>query len=119
LRIELDLAARGHATASLALEPGGRLRIAARDRAGVLLGASCRLRDLYGVEVPVRFLLRSPDEQGFVAGERLSERGPSDVYPNLAPGVYELELAMEGREPRVEVVQMRAGEVTSVEVVLP
>ncbi len=119
LRVELDLASREHATASLALEQGGRLRIAARDRAGVLLGASCRVRDLYGAEIPVRFLLRSPDEQGFTPGERLSERGPSDVYPNLAPGVVELELAMEGRETRVQVVQVRAGEVTSVEVVLP
>lgn len=119
LLVDLDLTDRSRAVGSLHLEPGGRLRISARDRAGVLLGATCRVRDLYGAEVPVRFLLRSPDEQGFVPGGRLSERGPSDVYPNLAPGAFELELDMEGREPRAIAVQVRAGEVTAVEVELP
>ena len=119
LELVLEAAPWSLPARSLAFERGGRLRLAVKDLAGQLLPARCTLRDLYGVEQQVRFLLRSPDQQGFATGERLSDRGPNDVYPNLAPGVYEVELSLEGRQTRVLAVRVTRGEVTELEVVLP
>jgi RNA polymerase sigma-70 factor (ECF subfamily) len=119
-RFELELATNQSGKGlRVDFERGGRLRLRVTDLAGQLLPARCTLRDLYAAEQDVRFLLRSPDEQALAPGERLSDRGPSDVYPNLAPGVYEVELAIEGRESRVLPVRIAAGEVTELEVVLP
>lgn len=98
---------------------GGRLRLVVTDSAGVHLPAACRVRDLYGTEQDVRFLRLGPDEQGFAPGERLSDEGPNDVYPNLPAGVYEVELAMEGRATRVLPVRIDAGATSELEVVLP
>ncbi len=118
-RVELELSAGSFAPARVELRRGGRLRIQATDGGGRFLPANCHLRDLYGVEQAVRFLLRGPDEQGFTTGEELSDKGPSDVYPNLPGGVYEVELSMEGRETRVVPVRIEVGETTVLEVSLP
>ena len=105
--------------AHLELERGGRLRLVARDAGGLALPANCQLRDLYGALQDVRFLLRGSEQQGFTDAGRLSERGPVDVYPNLAPGVYEVELTSGNREPVLRTVRITAGEVTELEVTLP
>lgn len=103
---------------SARFERGGRLRLTVRGEAGAFLPARATLRDLSGAPLDVRFLLRSPDEQGFAPGERLSAKGPSDVHPNLPAGVYEVELSMEGRETRVLPVRVVAGEVSELDLVL-
>jgi len=118
-RCEVD-AVRGRSVeARFDLVRGGRLRVVAQAMGGTALPATCTIRDLYGLEQDVRFLLRGPEQQGFTDAGQLSARGPVDVYPNLAPGVYEVEIALGDRAPVLRTVRITAGEVSELEVQLP
>jgi RNA polymerase sigma-70 factor (ECF subfamily) len=108
-RVALDLEPRETHTLSVAIERGARLRLAARDPGGRRLRAECVVRDARGERLAVKFMARRP-ETTHTDELELSELFDSDVFPNLAPGTYSLELHAAGYLPRSVTVELAAGE---------
>jgi hypothetical protein len=108
-RVPLDLAPRETRALAVTIERGARLRLSARDAGGRRLPAECVVRDARGERLDVKFLARRPETTD--SDElRLSELFDSDVYPNLAPGTYTLELAAAGWLPRTVTAELVAGQ---------
>jgi RNA polymerase sigma-70 factor (ECF subfamily) len=99
----------------LALERGARLRLVARDAAGRPLPLAARIFDLWGAEHAVRFLHLGNFDKGFTADGRLSELGPVDVVPNLAPGLWSVEVVGPDGVARTRHVRLAAGDEVELE----
>lgn len=97
------------------LEPGARLRLVARDAAGRALPLDARIFDLWGVEQSVRFLRRGSADQAFTPAGRLSDLGPVDVVPNLAPGLWTVEVVGEDGVARRRHVRLAVGDEVELE----
>ena len=117
VRFDARLAPGGERALEIALALGGRLRLHVTDPDGGFLAASCVVRDAAGEELGVRFLCWRPERVHNRAG-RLWAMGPNDVYPNLAPGDYEIELSAPGRETTTARAHVEAGAATDVHVEL-
>jgi len=115
--LDVDLEAGETARSSMRLLHGARLRLDVRDETGAPLAAECALRGAGGEPLEVRFVARRP---GRTAGDprRLFGAGPHDVYPVLPPGSYELTLSAPGCADEVRAVQLRAGRLEELAVVL-
>ncbi len=111
-------AAGGETVVRVPLRPGGRLRIAARNREGQYLGADCAIQDGIGQDVDVLFFSRSPGK-GFIAqtGALLAD-SESGVDPALPPGRYSVAFTLDGYLDRTERVEVKAGESVLLETVL-
>jgi hypothetical protein len=117
VRFDAHLAPGAERALDVALALGGRLRLHVTDPDGGWVPARCVVRDAAGEELGVRFLSWRPERVHNRAG-RLWALGPNDVYPNLAPGDYEIELSAPGRETLVVPARVRAGAVSDVRVEL-
>jgi RNA polymerase sigma-70 factor (ECF subfamily) len=115
--LDVDLQAGEEARSSMRLLRGARLRLDVRDETGAPLAAECALRGSGGEPLEVRFVARRP---GRTAGDprRLLGEGPHDVYPVLPPGSYELSLSAPGCAGEARAVELRAGRVEELAVVL-
>lgn len=100
---------------SVTIERGARLRLVARDAAGRAQPLPARVLDLWGAELPVRFLALGNAEKGFTADGRLSDLGPVDVVPNLAPGLWTVEVVGRDGVARTRHVRLAAGDVVDLD----
>ena len=109
----------GMTKATIHLERGGRLRIHATDRNGVLLEGTCRVADERGRDVPVRFQVGG--RGGYVYGgpNQLMDRGVNEADRLLGRGRYTVRLELDGCDPYTESVKIEPGQVTRVQVRLP
>ncbi len=114
---ELNLSAGSTHERALTLARGGRLRIDCRDERGAPLAARCTLQDLQGTTLAVHFIAR--ETTGLrLHSDYLSGRGPCDVAPQLAPGLYDVTLEHGQRAGVRRRVQIEAGRTLELEVVL-
>jgi hypothetical protein len=97
---------------------GGRLRIVVKGHTGIDEHGNCTILDAAGRELPVRYVTRSYEDNIISIGSSTGATAldqPADVYPNLLPGTYLIQLDAEGYAPVERTVRVRAGEVTEVE----
>ena len=116
MRLELTLPAVGEHQLVLTARRGGRLRIAARDKAGALLAAKCVIRNENGDAQVVVFATHS-ENVGMSAPGALGRLSPSLVDPPLQPGTYSVEL-QHGRDSKTLSVPVKRGETTEIDVTL-
>jgi hypothetical protein len=119
--VRVDLAPGGQTRCVVDLVEGGRIRLSARNRRGDPLAAHCRLRDGVGSEVPILIVTRQAEGNRSTHPEVLGGLGflgASDLFPNLPPGPYELELWLEGYRRRKQAVSIEPGKLSELQVVL-
>jgi RNA polymerase sigma-70 factor (ECF subfamily) len=116
-RVRLDVRPGSETRSLVCWQGGARLRLSATDADGRLLRARCRVFDAQGQALDVRFLGARPEGRTNRA-HVLDGLVASDVYPNLVPGEYKLELRAEGFEPRSVFVRLAAGEYTELPIPL-
>ena len=114
-RVRVDVRPGGETRVRVRRQPGARLRLSAMDAAGKLVRAECRVLDAGGRALDVRFLGARAEGRTNRTGV-LDGFAASDVYPNLAPGEYRVELSAEGFEPRSVYVRLAAGDYTELPV---
>ncbi len=93
---------------------GGRLRVAARGEDGGLLAAQCRIRDSAGHAVRALFHCRN-ERFGTAVPIRLGSLSASTVDPPLEPGVYEVDLELEGYRSWTGRVRVEPGKTTDID----
>lgn len=107
----------GEAEIRLALRPGGRLRIVARNPEGDVVAAPCTIRDAAGAEMAVSYVTRT--EHGLTSsGGSLGGQVGSNVDPALPAGTYEIALAHKDYFPKRLTVEVVAGQTKDVEIAL-
>ncbi len=113
---DLTLADDAHATADHVLHPAGGLRVGARGPDGAFLPAQCIVRDIQGQKLELAIVQRGVGTL-LRYTSLLSADGPADVYPALAPGTYEVDVALRGFRTARRSAAIRAGVAT--EVIVP
>jgi len=113
----VEIPATGETSATLTLNLGGRMRIAARDEDGKLLSADCTIRDEKGALMEASFLVRTHDGWAVTTGATDAD-APSLVDPPMPVGTYEVRCSREGFSARAVSVKVEAGATADVNVVL-
>ena len=119
------LVSPGHETqVEAACALGGVLEIAVRDAHGRCIGAEVVLRDERGAVVKASFGARMPCSNPSAHTwatclDGLLPQVPSIVEHALTPGVYEVEVRVEGEAPRYRSAEIFAGRVTQVAFATP
>ena len=116
--LEVEVPAEGQAEARVTLRPGGRIRVAARNRDQQFVQADCGIEDGLGNPVAVSFVVSRGDDAFVATTGGLIGGGENLVVPALPEGTYTLRFGGEGWVEKSETVQVRAGETTLVSVVL-
>jgi len=116
IRRDLTLPAVGEYRLVLTARRGGRLRIAARSKAGALLPAKCVIRDEDGDAQVVNFATHSKSMSMSAPGA-LGQLSPSLVDPPLEPGTYSIELR-HGDAAKTLSAIVKTGATTEIEVTL-
>ncbi len=107
--LDIEIPATGEKEIVVVARPGGRLRIAARDEAGMLLPAAVTVRDAAGQTVAIELATRYGSGAHSLGGDHLDVAAPSDVATAFPPGRYRVELSLEGYETRVIDAEVEAG----------
>ena len=106
--LELDLASGHVERRTIDFELGGRIAMQAHDELGKMLPAKVEVHDAGGTKLDLQYIARTGDGT-WSESWRLPTVGPSETFPNLAPGVYEVHLWYEGYRRKVLPVQVMAG----------
>jgi hypothetical protein len=114
---EVALPAQGDLRVEVEASLGGRLRVAARDDAGRLLSAECRIRDATGQAREVMFQTFAATQSQASSGT-LGTLSVAVVDPPLPAGTYTLAFAMDGYRSQSVDVEVRVGETRDVDVTL-
>jgi RNA polymerase sigma-70 factor (ECF subfamily) len=119
-RVEVELSPGGMAEVAVDLRLGGRARVQCANRRGAWLGARCQVFDAEGREIKPAFIARG--RHGVWTGHGSlnagSPGGWSEMYPNLAPGSYEIRFSEKGYRTESRTVAIAAGKTVDVAVVL-
>ncbi|MHC4599506.1 MAG: carboxypeptidase-like regulatory domain-containing protein [Planctomycetota bacterium] len=112
---QVEIPEAGEVRVVLETKRAGRIRVAARGPDGGFLRAKCVVRDRSGNVLPVIFVVRkrrSSSRSPRLRGE------PCMVVPSFAPGHYQLEFSLNGYYAKTVPAEVRAGEITEVDVKL-
>ncbi len=115
--IDLNLASGQVERRAIAFELGGRIEMQASDELGKILPAKVEVHDATGAKLDLSFVARSGGGT-WNSNWQLNSESPTETFPNLAPGQYEVHLSYEGHRTKVVPVEVKLGSSEHVEVVL-